>query len=221
MTTQGINGYTTVIYDCDGVMFESFEANFAFYTKVLEKFGKPPLDRNSAEAMHLLHTYSSKDVLARFFAGDPREEAALSFAASIDYRELLPFMHMEEELVETLQALSSRVNLAVCTNRSNSMESLLDDFGLTTYFGYVMTAAKVKNPKPHPEPLLKILEHFQISPKEALFVGDSELDQRSAEAAGVPFVSYKSNLPGFARIEHHSEILALLETGNPSVNMQP
>jgi len=221
MTLLGINGYTTVIYDCDGVMFESFEANFAFYSKVLDKFGKPPLDRNSAETMHLLHTYSSRDVLARFFADDPCEEAALCFAASIDYRELLPFMHLEVELVETLQALYSRVNLAVCTNRSNSMELLLEDFGLTSYFGYVMTAAKVKNPKPHPEPLLKILEHYRITPGEALFVGDSELDQRSAEAAGVPFVSYKSDLPGFARIEHHSEILALLETSNPSVQMLP
>lgn len=218
---QGIYGYTTVIYDCDGVMFESFEANFAFYSKVLAKFGKPPLDRNSAEAMHLLHTYSSKDVLARFFAGDPREEAALSFASSIDYRELLPFMHMEKELLETLQVLHNRVNLAVCTNRSNSMELLLEDFGLTPYFGYVMTAAKVTYPKPHPEPLLKILEHYRITPGEALFVGDSELDQRSAEAAGVPFVAYKTKLPGFAQIEHHSEILALLETGNTSVKMSP
>jgi len=207
---QGINGYKTVIYDCDGVMFESFEANFAFYSKVIEKFGKPPLDRSSHEIMHLLHTYSSKDVLARLFAGDPREEAALSFAASIDYRELLTYMRMEEEFVETLQALHKRVHLAVCTNRANSMDLLLEDFGLSRYFSYVMTAAKVQNPKPHPEPLLKILEHFRISPREALFVGDSELDQRSAEAAGVPFVAYKSHLPGLARIERHSEILALL-----------
>jgi len=218
MMPRGPSNYTTVIYDCDGVMFESFEANFAFYSKVIDRFGKPPLDRNSAETMRLLHTYSSKDVLAKLFADDPREQAALSFAASIDYRELLPFMHLEEEFVETVQALHNRVNLAVCTNRSNSMEMLLEDFGLTSYFGYVMTAAKVKNPKPHPEPLLKILEHFQISPGEALFVGDSELDQRSAESAGVPFVAYKTNLPGFARIDHHSEILQLIETINPGVN---
>lgn len=218
---HGMNGYTTVIYDCDGVMFESFEANFAFYSKVLEKFGKAPLDRNSRETMHLLHTYSSKDVMARLFAGDPREEEALSFAGSIDYRELLPFMHMEDEFVETLQALYKRVNLAVCTNRSNSMDLLLEDFGLTSYFGFVMTAAKVTNPKPHPEPLLKILEHYRITPREALFVGDSELDQQSAEAAGVPFVAYKSNLPGVSRIEHHSEILALLENGNSLLNTQP
>ncbi len=214
MTVRGQNGCTTVIYDCDGVMFESFEANVAFYSKVLAAFGKPPLDRNNAETMHLLHTYSSKDVLAQFFLNDVREADALRYAAAIDYRELLPYMHLEDEFVTTLQALHTRVNLAVCTNRSNSMEMLLEDFGLSPYFGFVMTAAKVKNPKPHPEPLLKILEHFRIAPEEALFVGDSELDQRSAAAAGIPFVAYRTDLPCYARIERHSEILKLINTSD-------
>lgn len=211
MTPQGMNGYTTIIYDCDGVMFDSFEANFAFYSRVLDAFGMPPLDRGNADTMHLLHTYSSKDVLASIFNGDPREEAALRFAGSIDYRELLPFMRLEDEFVDTLQVLHDRFNLAVCTNRTTSMEMILNDFGLARYFGFVMTAAKVDNPKPHPEPLLKILEHYSIGPREALFVGDSELDQRSAQAAGVPFVAYKSDLPCDARIERHSEILRLVE----------
>jgi len=194
-------------------MFDSFEANFAFYAKVLEAFGMPPLDRANADAMHLLHTYSSRDVLARLFCGDPREEAALRFAGSIDFRELLPFMHLEEGFVETLRILHNRFNLAVCTNRTTSMEMILDDFGLTRFFGFVMTAAKVDHPKPHPEPLLKILEHYRISPEEALFVGDSELDQRSAYAAGVPFVAYKADLPCYTRIERHADILKLVANG--------
>ena len=210
MTGQAPKGVTTVIYDCDGVMFESFEANFAFYSKVLEHFGKSSLDRCDAETMRLLHTYSSRDVLATLFAGDPLEEEALRFAATIDYRELLPYMHMEEGLLDTLETLRGRVNLAVCTNRSTSMEMLLEDFGLASYFSFVMTALKVANPKPHPEPLLKILDYYRIGPREALFVGDSELDRRSAEAAGVPFVAYKANLPRLARIDHHPDILKLI-----------
>ena len=210
MTVRGLNGITTVIYDCDGVMFDSFEANFAFYSKIVEHFGLPALERANEETMRLLHTYSSRDVLAKLFDGDPREEEALRFAAGIDYRELLPFLRMEEGLVETLEVLRNRVQLAVCTNRSTSVEMLLEDFGLTPYFGYVMTAAKVRNPKPHPEPLLKILEHYRIGPREALFVGDSELDRRAAEAAGVPFVAYKADLPCMRRIDHHPDILQLL-----------
>jgi phosphoglycolate phosphatase len=210
VTVRRLNGITTVIYDCDGVMFDSFEANFAFYSKIVERFGLPLLERANEETMSLLHTYSSRDVLAKLFDGDPREEEALRFAAGIDYRELLPFLRMEEGLVETLEVLRTRVDLAVCTNRSTSVEMLLEDFGLTPYFGYVMTAAKVRNPKPHPEPLLKILEHYRIGPLEALFVGDSELDRRAAEAAGVPFVAYKADLYCIKRIDRHPDILQLL-----------
>ncbi len=210
MTGGVLNGCTTVIYDCDGVMFDSIEANFAFYSKVVERFGLPPLDRSDADTMRLLHTYSSRDVLATLFNGDPRGEAALSFAATIDYRELLPFMRMEDGLRETLAILHGRFELAVCTNRSTSMEMLLEDFGLTEYFSFVMTASKVSNPKPHPEPLLKILDHYGIRADQAVFVGDSELDWRAAVAAGVQFVAYKSDLPSFARIERHEEILRIL-----------
>ncbi len=213
MTGGILDGIKAVIYDCDGVMFDSFEANFVFYSKVVERFGLPPLDRSDAGTMRLLHTYSSRDVLATLFSGDSRGEAALGFAATIDYRELLPFMRMEEGLCETLDILRQRFDLAVCTNRSNSMEALLEDFGLAGYFNYVMTAAKVSNPKPHPEPLLRILEHYGISPGQAVFVGDSELDRRAADAAGVPFVAYKSDLPAFARIGRHEELLEILGSG--------
>ncbi len=204
------NGYKAVIYDCDGVIFESLEANFAFYSRVLEHFGSPPLDRNNIEIMNLLHTYSSKDVLARLFGEDSQIREALDFAGSIDYRELLPFMHMEDGFRETVEALRNRVHLAICTNRSTSMDMVLEHFGLAGYFGCVMTASRVKNPKPHPEPLLKILEYFAIEPGEALFVGDSELDRRASEAAGVPFIAYKAGIPCLTRIDRHIDMLHLL-----------
>ena len=45
----------------------------------------------------------------------------------------------------------------------------------------------------NPESVLKILHHFAISPTEALFVGDSVVDQESAQGAQVTFVAYKSS----------------------------
>lgn len=204
------NGYKVVIYDCDGVMFDSFEANFAFYERILSRFDKLPLDRNDAETMRVLHTYANVDVMAYLFAGDDRRAEAQAFAGTIDYRELVPFMLMEEGFRETLNALQPRVELAVCTNRTTSMDLVLESFDLSRYFGCVMTAARVENPKPHPEPLLKVLEHYRIAPGEALFVGDSDVDRQAAEAAGVPFIAYKADMPAFARIDRHDEILTLL-----------
>jgi HAD superfamily hydrolase (TIGR01509 family) len=86
------------------------------------------------------------------------------------------------------------------------MEMIIEDFGLTGYFSCVMTAGKVANPKPHPEPLLKVLDHYGLEPGEALFVGDGEVDMLSARDAGVPFIAYKSYLPSLARIERHTDI---------------
>jgi len=56
----------------------------------------------------------------------------------------------------------------------------------------VVSALDVRFPKPDPEPLQKILAHFQIAPREALYVGDSELDQAAADKAGIPLVAYNN-----------------------------
>jgi len=199
-----------VIYDCDGVLFDSFEANYAFYHLVLERFGKPALDRGDADTMRILHTYCNKDVLEHLFAGDDRMDEVRRFCAGIDYRKLFPLMLMEQGLRETLDALKGRVELAICTNRASSMEALLASFGLEGYFSLVMTAARVKNPKPHPEPLFKVLEHYGIAANEALFVGDSEVDRMAAEGAGVPFVAYRGDMSATTRIEKHQDLLLLL-----------
>lgn len=199
-----------VIYDCDGVLFDSFEANLAFYSQVMERFGKPALDRSDADTMRVLHTYCNKDVLAHLFAGDARMDEVRAFCAGIEYRKLFPLMIMEEGLRETLDALQGRVELAICTNRASSMEALLESFGLERYFSCVMTAARVANPKPHPEPVLKVLEHYGIPAQQALFVGDSDVDRQAADAAGVPFVAYRGDMPAFARIDRHLELLSLL-----------
>ena len=206
----GTSRYKAVIYDCDGVMFDSFAANLAFYDRIMAMLGRPSLDQGNEEQMRVLHTYANREVLAWFFPDPDEFAASVRAAAAIDYRDLVPLMVMEDGFRETLDLLRQRVELAVCTNRSTSMGMVLDSFALTPYFGCVMTASQVANPKPHPEPLLKVLEHYAISPREALFVGDSAVDCEAARAAGVPFVAYKADLPSLARIDHHRTILDFL-----------
>ena len=199
--------YKVVIYDCDGVMLDTLESNYIFYNRVMEHLGRPPLDRTDHKARTVLHTYSFNNVMEYFFAGDACHDDAMSFAKTIHYRDLAPFMSMEAGFIETFDRLKGQFSLAVCTNRAISMEMIIEDFGLSGYFECVMTAGKVTHPKPHPEPLLKVLEHFGIEPGEALFVGDSEVDMQAAAGAGVPFVAYKTHLSTPVRIEHHVEII--------------
>ena len=202
--------YKAVIYDCDGVMFDSIESNYIFYNRVMAHLGRPPLDRTDLEARTVLHTYSFTNVMDYFFSDDERREEALAFAKTIRYRDLAPFMRMEEGLIETLDRLKEHFFLAICTNRASSMDLIVEDFGLSGYFSCIMTASQVSNPKPHPEPLLRVLEHYGIEAAEALFVGDAVVDMQAAAGAGIPFVAYESLLPGTARIGHHGELLSHL-----------
>ncbi len=199
--------YKAVIYDCDGVILDSIESNYIFYNRIMAGLGRPHIDRLCTESERVLHTFSYLDVIEHFFGNDPQKEQAIAIGKTIRYKELMPYMRREEGLVETLTALQGKVELAICTNRAASMEMIIEDFGLEGFFGCVMTAGKVQNPKPHPEPLLKVLEHYGITPQEALFVGDSAVDMQAAAAAGVPFIAYKSDLPALAVIERHQQLL--------------
>jgi phosphoglycolate phosphatase-like HAD superfamily hydrolase len=55
----------------------------------------------------------------------------------------------------------------------------------------VVTAADVKNPKPHPEALIKIMDRFSLNPDQILFIGDSMYDQQAAKAAGTVFAAFR------------------------------
>jgi len=207
---NGNKGYKAVIYDCDGVMFDSMQANFAFYGTVMDHMGLA-LDWNDPEVIRVIHTYANREVMNHFFVDREMREEAVRFAGTIDYRRLIPLMKMEEGFRPTLEALQQKVSLAVCTNRSTSMEAVLEGFELESFFSFVMTAARSTLPKPHPEPLLRILDHYGLMPGEALFVGDSAVDCQAAAAAAVPFVAYKADLlPAIARIDRHEEIIPLV-----------
>ncbi|MBE0599091.1 MAG: HAD hydrolase-like protein, partial [Desulfuromonadales bacterium] len=44
-------------------------------------------------------------------------------------------------------------------------------------------------------------------PADLLFIGDSTLDQAAAQAAGIPFIAYKSELEGAERVEGFEELV--------------
>lgn len=208
---RGIRG---VIYDCDGVLFDSHRANLAYYNKVLGKFGEPEVSGKEPEKMHLCHTASTPVVLKELICPTQFEEA-MTYAAALDYREFIPFMTPEKDMVESLQTISQNLPLAVATNRGYSMMTVLEQFGLKEYFSSVVTSKDVPRPKPYPDMLFKAMEALGCSSSEVIFVGDSVLDQKAAEDANVRFVSYKwgdynnSNAEQ-VRIDGHAELVLLL-----------
>jgi len=202
-----------VIFDCDGVLFASHQANLAYYNAVLGKFSRPPVTDSASPAAHLCHTAASPVVFAELLEGENQDEV-LAYAATLDYRQFLHYMIPEPGMTAALNQMSQRLPLAVATNRGTSMEEILRHFDLSGYFSTVVTSQDVARPKPYPDMLEKVADRLGLAVSELLFVGDSELDQLAAQRAGIPFVAYKSKLPGCRRVEHYQELQALVEELN-------
>jgi phosphoglycolate phosphatase-like HAD superfamily hydrolase len=72
----------------------------------------------------------------------------------------------------------------------------------------------VKNPKPHPESVEKILHALNVDGAYVLYVGDSEVDRKTASSSGVTFIAYKNaDLEADGFIDDHLGLLAFLSDG--------
>ena len=203
-----MNGIRGIIFDCDGVLFESRKANLAYYNTVLNHFGESPVEESDHVRAHLCHTAASIHVFPELL-GEERAPKALSLAAELDYHQFIPFMEPEPGMKEALSQLADFYPLAVATNRGVSMPSILEHFELSRFFQTVVTSHDVEHPKPAPDMLHEAARRLQCSTNELLFVGDSELDQAAARSAGMPFAVYRGNLQADVQLEHHGELVEL------------
>ena len=88
--------------------------------------------------------------------------------------------------VETvLTSLSERFALGLISNTYREYFELSFPRHLAMLFSETIFAGEVDNPKPSPEPLLKVIESMGIDPDECCYVGDSVLDVQMAKTAGV------------------------------------
>ncbi|MDO8943015.1 MAG: HAD-IA family hydrolase [Desulfobacterales bacterium] len=184
-----MNDVRVVAFDCDGVLFDTVEANRAYYNHILAHFGRPAMDEHQ---LHYVHIHTVQQSVAHLFADDADRQAAMAFRASIDYGQFLKYLTIEPHLKTLLDWMRNRYKTAIATNRTDTMDRLLREFGLADRFDMVVTSLDVERPKPFPDPLFKILSRFRVEPRQAVFVGDSEVDEATARAAGVPFVAYRN-----------------------------
>jgi len=177
-----------LVFDCDGVLFNSYGANTLFYNLIRKGLGLGPL---TPEQERFVHAATLTESLA-CIAPPERMDEARAVHASIDYRQVLPAMIPEPGLYPFLSwALSVGYRLGVFTNRMTTMDLVAETFDLKQYFRPMLNASLVR-PKPHPEGLHRILAAWDLRPDEMAYLGDSAVDEQTARAAGVRFWAYRS-----------------------------
>lgn len=171
-----------IAFDCDGVMFDTETANRAYYNDILAQLGKPPM---TDEQFAYCQMHTADEAVAYLFPDEDEFSRAQGFRRQRGYLPYIRYMKMATDLVDVLCWCRPGLKTAVATNRSDTMSRVLEEYSLEKYFDLVVTALDVENPKPHPQQLIKIIDHFRVRPDQVLYIGDSEVDEQAARDAGV------------------------------------
>ncbi len=93
-------------------------------------------------------------------------------------------------VAEGLAALHAlRLRLAVVTNKPTAAaDALLQRVGLARWIDVVVGGEGDAPLKPHPQPLLRACAQLEVTPLQALMVGDSMSDVQAARAAGMRII---------------------------------
>jgi phosphoglycolate phosphatase len=173
-----------IIFDCDGVLINSFDANTNFFNHCLEQGGYPPLGKEDREKV----VYMSTRQLMYEMIADPAEaDRMFRISQNTDYTPFLKDVHPLFNFNEVLGALHKNFHLAVATNRGRSLDRLFDHFNLERWFSFRISTVDAE-PKPHPEMLLKCIEYFGVTKDHALYLGDSVSDRDAAANAGIDYL---------------------------------
>jgi phosphoglycolate phosphatase-like HAD superfamily hydrolase len=94
--------YDLVIFDCDGVLFDSRRANTAFYNHIRSRFGLPEMTPSQIDFVHMATT---KESVKHIIPEGPLREQAFEYCRDMDYEPFNRLMVVEPHLFNLLAFL--------------------------------------------------------------------------------------------------------------------
>ena len=188
-----------VLLDYDDTLVDTYMARLKAAEKAAEGILDPSLDMDS---------------IMKNWAGRPQREIWLDLAGDDDKADALMEGYTHQYWNETnkdieifpgvrdlLDELKSKgLAVGMVTSKARLMHDEngpygvvveVERLGLEGIFDVVVGWPDVKESKPHPAPILYALDRLNLSPEQAVMVGDSHIDVTAAKRAGVVAVAAK------------------------------
>lgn len=167
-----------IIFDLDGTLIDTFEANYISYKDAFGKYG-----------------YKIDRIDFKKVFGQNIKEFIKDFAPTYDsellknihetkkelYKSNLHYTRVNDFLIDIINNLSSTYYFAICTSASKeSCFDLLEFHNITNKFDLILTREDVKNAKPDSEIFDKCIKYFALKRENILIFEDSEIGIASA-----------------------------------------
>lgn len=176
-----------VIFDMDGVIFDSEALVLKTWKQVAVKYGIPDIEETCRECLGTNHE-ATKNIFKKHYGEDfpydtYKKEMAELFhqQAAGGNLEKKPGIH---ELLEYLRSLKIKTGLASST-REEIVKKELSEGGLLSYFDEIVCGDMVKRSKPAPDIYLEACRRLLVKPEHCYGIEDSYNGIRALKSAGM------------------------------------
>ena len=181
--------YKACIFDLDGTLTDTLESLTYSVNATLEELG---LEHITGDQCRRFVGDGAKKLVERALvaAGDPEmkmAEVAVDTYKRIFSKNCTYLVEPYDGIVDMIRELKSRdMKIAVFSNKPHlqTIDVVETVFGKGV-FDHIQGQKDGFPRKPDPKGLFEILDRFQISPEEGIYVGDSEVDMKTGKSAGM------------------------------------
>ncbi len=172
-----------IIFDMDGTLIDSGDVISNTINFVRTNIGLDTIPKDEL----LLQLNNPNINTAEFFYGTSAftDEQTVLFGEYYDKNCIVDIV-LYDGIKEMLESISKYFTLTIATNASVEFaRKMIQHLEIDHHFDMVVGASCVKNPKPHPDMLIKLMENLNIKKEDTILVGDSLKDKNAAVAANI------------------------------------
>lgn len=202
-----------VLFDMDGVLYDSMPLHAIAWQESMKKFG---IHMTTADA-YATEGARGIDTIRLFVKQQQGKDISLEEAQCM-YDEKTRLFHAMPEapifdgvfsIMEKIQRSGMTVNVVTGSGQRPLIERLLHDFGHYLDENHITTAYDVKRGKPYPDPYLTGLRKAgNLQPNEGIVVENAPLGVRAGVSAGIFTVAINSGpLPDTSLLDEGANVL--------------
>lgn len=201
--------YKAVVFDMDGVIFDSERAVMQCWKEVASRHNIPNIEKAILACTGTTMVRTREIMLYLYGADFPYDEYARESSVIFHSRYdggRLPMKQGVKELLTFLKERGKKIALASST-RQQVVTDELCDAGIIEYFDRIICGDMVSRSKPAPDIFLKACEELNISPSDSYAIEDSYNGIRAAHAGGLHPIMVPDLLPADEEMQSLAEIV--------------